>query len=86
MNCLIEKEGQVYIKGFESIIGQMVEITLHKESLSFVLPKHVSTGKCIHFTEEILNKPVIKELLDKYHVFDSEFILSNGMYIQIGIN
>ena len=83
MNCLIKKEGRISIRGFENIINQMVEISLHKESLSFSLPKGENTAKCIYFTEEVLNRPVIQELLDKYHVFDSEFILSHGMYIQI---
>lgn len=84
MNCLIKKDGQVYIEGFDNIIGCLVEISLHKDSLSFAPQKKENTEKCIYFTEEILNKPVMKELLEKYCVFDCEFILSHGMYIQIG--
>ena len=81
MNCFNRAGDGTEIIGFEDLIGRKVKITLHGEGITISPCTDESDVSCLYLNTETFSKPVVRELLEQYRVFDHQFLRNDaGVY------
>lgn len=79
----LSKSGKPIIHGFHDLVGKKVKISLHQNTISIAPCRDPQDMSAIYFTEDVLRKKVVMELLEQYQVYDCLFIYVNGSYLQM---